>query len=124
MKKIIAAAIVFSMMGTSAMAAPYYGGHNRGPMEWNNREGNNRGWNQGNYRNNDRRYTQQRHIQWRKGERFDRHRAPNYRVIDAPRSYRLNAPPRGYQWVRSGNDAILVGITSGIISAIIANAIR
>ncbi|QZP08101.1 RcnB family protein [Caenibius sp. WL] len=119
MKKIIAAAIVFSMMGTSAMAAPAYGGHNRGQMAWNDH---NRG--HGTYRNHDRRPAQQRHVQWRKGERFDRHRAPDYRVIDAPRSYRLYAPPRGYQWVRSGNDAVLVGITSGIVSAIIANAIR
>ena len=38
--------------------------------------------------------------------------------------YRLYNAPRGYHWVRSGNDAVLVGITSGIIAAIMANAIR
>ena len=37
MKKLIAAAIALSMIGTSAMAAPYYGGHDRDRAEWNNR---------------------------------------------------------------------------------------
>jgi len=34
----------------------------------------------------------------------------------------LHAAPRGYRWVRSGNDAVLVAITSGIIGALVANA--
>jgi len=61
---------------------------------------------------------------WHKGERFDRNRAQNYRQIDY-RHYRgLRAPPRGYRYYQSGNDAILVGITSGIIGGVIAGAIR
>ena len=61
---------------------------------------------------------------WRRGERFDRHYAQNYRQIDY-RQYRgLRAPPRGYHYVRSGNDAVLVGITSGLIAAVVAGAIR
>ncbi len=60
---------------------------------------------------------------WTKGQRFDRRHAVNYRVISNPRAYRLSNAPRGYRWVRSGNDAILVGITSGIIGAVIGNAI-
>lgn len=61
---------------------------------------------------------------WRKGERFDRRYAQNYRQIDY-RQYRgLRAPPRGYHYVRSGNDALLVGITSGVIAAVVAGAIR
>jgi len=61
---------------------------------------------------------------WRKGERFDNRYARNYRQIDY-RQYRgLRAPPRGYRYVQSGNDAVLVGITSGIISAVFANLIR
>lgn len=62
--------------------------------------------------------------QWRKGQRFDRRHATNYRVVNNYRDYRLSAPPRGYQWVRSGNDAVLVALTSGIIGAIIGGAIR
>jgi len=61
---------------------------------------------------------------WRRGERFDYRRAPNYRVINDYRAYRLKAPPRGYRYVRSGNDAVLVGISSGIIATIIAGAIH
>ena len=61
---------------------------------------------------------------WRKGERFDSRYARNYRQIDY-RQYRgLRAAPRGYRYVQSGNDAVLVGITSGIIAAVFANAIR
>ena len=61
---------------------------------------------------------------WRRGERFDYRRARNYRVINDYRGYRLKAPPRGYHYVRSGNDAVLVGITSGVIAGIIAGALR
>ena len=61
---------------------------------------------------------------WAKGQRFDRRYANNYRVVNNYRDYRLSAPPRGYQWVRSGNDAVLVALTSGIIGAIIGGAIR
>ena len=67
---------------------------------------------------------QPRYRGWRKGDRFDRRHARDYRVISNPRFYRLHNAPRGYHWVRSGNDAVLVGITSGIIAAIMANAIR
>jgi Ni/Co efflux regulator RcnB len=55
--------------------------------------------------------------QWRKGQRFDRRYATNSRQIDY-RSYRqrgLYSPPRSYQWVRSGNDAVLVALASGVI---------
>jgi Ni/Co efflux regulator RcnB len=61
---------------------------------------------------------------WRKGERFDSRQARNYRQIDY-RQYRgLQAPPRGYRYVQSGNDAVLVGITSGIVAAVFASMIR
>ncbi|MEH6789880.1 RcnB family protein [Parasphingorhabdus sp.] len=75
-------------------------------------------------RYNGQRYSavQQRH--WAKGQRFDRRYATNYRVINNPRAYRLSNAPRGHQWVRSGNDAVLIAITSGIIGAVIGNAIR
>jgi Ni/Co efflux regulator RcnB len=61
---------------------------------------------------------------WKRGQRFDSRYARNYRQIDY-RHYRgLKAPPRGYRYVQSGNDAVLVGITSGIIAAVFANMIR
>lgn len=61
---------------------------------------------------------------WRKGERFDQRQARNYRQIDY-RQYRgLRAPPRGYRYVQSGNDAVLVSIAGGVIASVIAGAIR
>lgn len=73
-------------------------------------------------RNNSNSYRANNH-RWAKGQRFDRRQATNYRVINNYRGYRLNAPPRGYQWVQSGNDAVMIAITSGIIGAVIGGAI-
>lgn len=81
-----------------------------------NDRGNHYGWNngRGNYH------------RWAKGQRFDRRYAQNYRVVDY-RQYRqrgLYAPPRGYQWAQSGNDAVLIAITSGLIGAVLGGALR
>ncbi|AYD01019.1 RcnB family protein [Neorhizobium sp. NCHU2750] len=57
---------------------------------------------------------------WSKGYRMtsaDRRRTVEVRDY---RSHRLSAPPRGYHWVKVDNDYLLIGITSGIISSIIA----
>lgn len=62
---------------------------------------------------------------WAKGQRFDRRYATNYTEIRDWRAYRgrrLYAPPRGYHWVRSGNDAVLVAVTGGLIGAVLAGA--
>jgi Ni/Co efflux regulator RcnB len=67
------------------------------------------------------RYAQNRH--WRQGERFDYRYATNYRGISNPYYYNLRPAPYGYRWVQSGNDAVLIAITSGIIGAIIGNAL-
>jgi Ni/Co efflux regulator RcnB len=45
-----------------------------------------------------------------------RHR--NY-VVDDWRGHNLSAPPRGYHWVQSGGDYILVAIATGIIMQIL-----
>jgi len=73
--------------------------------------------------------TPQRYRKWQRGQRFDQRQAQNYRQIDYRqynRQYRghLNAPPRGYRYVQSGNDIVLVSIASGIIGAIFGNMIR
>lgn len=59
--------------------------------------------------------------QWRMGQRFDHRYARNYRVISNPHAYRLRPAPRGYRWVQSGRDAVLVAIASGLIGGIVAN---
>ena len=68
-----------------------------------------------------RRDGRQSYRSWRKGERFDSRYAANYRVIHNPRAYRLHDAPRGYRWVQSNNDAVLVAITSGLIGAVLGN---
>ncbi len=63
--------------------------------------------------------------QWRKGQRFDRQQARNYRQIGNWQQYRnqrLYAPQRGQQWVQSGNDAVLITVASGLIGAVLAGA--
>ncbi|HXD42048.1 MAG TPA: RcnB family protein [Ramlibacter sp.] len=47
-----------------------------------------------------------------------RHR--NY-VIEDWRGHHLSAPPRGYQWVQSGGDYLLVAIATGVILQILLN---
>ena len=62
---------------------------------------------------------------WRRGERFDYRQARNYQRINDWRGYRgrhLYAPPRGYYWARSGNDAVLVAAAGGLIGAVLAGA--
>ncbi|MEN2784815.1 RcnB family protein [Sphingomonas qilianensis] len=60
---------------------------------------------------------------WRKGQRFDQRQARNYRQIDY-RQYRgLRAPPRGYRYVQSDRNVILVS-NGGIISQIFSGLIR
>ena len=61
---------------------------------------------------------------WNRGERFDSRYARNYRVIANPRAYRLHDAPRGYRWVQSGNDAVLVALASGLIGAVFANTLN
>jgi Ni/Co efflux regulator RcnB len=61
---------------------------------------------------------------WNRGERFDSRYASNYRIISNPRAYRLQNAPRGYRWVQSGNDAVLVAIASRLIGAVLGNALN
>ena len=66
---------------------------------------------------------QQYRSDWRKGQRFNQRQARNYRQIDY-RQYRgLRAPPRGYRYVQSDRNVILVS-NGGIISQIFGGLIR
>lgn len=65
--------------------------------------------------------TQSRGHKWRKGQRLsarDRHY-----VVNDWNQRGLRAPPRGYQWVREGNntgDFLLVATATGLIASILA----
>jgi len=121
MKKLILGLVAASIAATPAMAAApqQYRGHDA--PHYQAQRDDHRGYG---YRN-DRGY--QNHWQnrsWHRGDRFDSRYARNYRQIDY-RQYRgLRAPPRGYRYVQSGNDAVLIGVTTGIIAAVFANMIR
>lgn len=145
MKKLIIAALAASIVATPAMAAPGWKSpapENRVEQRHDNRASAHRVEQR---RDNQRQVTvrrapqqqrqvavryapqQQRqiaHRNWRKGDRFDSRYASNYRVISQPRSYGLRAAPNGHRWVQSGNDALLIGITSGIVSSIVSSVIR
>ena len=61
---------------------------------------------------------------FKKGEKFDKRYAKNYSEIDYRKYKTLKAPPKGYHYVRSGNDILLVAITSGIIASVLTGAMR
>jgi len=133
MKKFLIAAIAASVLVTPAVAAPqrdYQGngqGNNRTIVVKQTDRGPNRTVVTRKVVRNDRnvRYQPQRaqSRHWAKGQKFDRRYAQNYRTVNY-RQHHLNAPPRGYQWVQSGNDAVLVGIASGLIGAVIGGILR
>jgi Ni/Co efflux regulator RcnB len=98
MKRLLIATVALSMLGGSAaMAQPRHDDH-RGP---------------------DRSGPPAKH--WGRGQRMpsnyyrDRGHYVDYR------HYRLRAPPRGYQWVRTDdNQFAMVALTTGLIAAIAA----
>lgn len=55
---------------------------------------------------------------WRNGDRLPRAYRGNQYHVDY-RQYHLNAPPRGYQYVRVNNDVVLTAIATGIIASVI-----
>jgi Ni/Co efflux regulator RcnB len=48
------------------------------------------------------------------------YRAPQY-VVEDWRGHGLRTPPRGYHWVQTGGDYVLVAITTGIILELLLN---
>ena len=129
MKKLILAAVAASMVAAPAIAAPQRGDHgHQTQRQATTRHDNGNHYGQRNqrtvvvqrttyhapqvqYRNN-----------WRRGERFDARYARNYRQVDYRQVRGLRAPPRGYQYVRSGNDAVLIAVGTGLIAAVLAGA--
>jgi Ni/Co efflux regulator RcnB len=126
------ASVAITGLTASPASAADFRGHDRGRVEqvqnrnvYQNRSftqnrfvSNNRSFSQNRFANNDRFQARQ----WQRGQRFDSRYAVNYRVIDNPGYYNLRPAPYGYRWVQSGNDAVLIAITSGIIGALIGNA--
>ena len=57
--------------------------------------------------------------QWSYGQRLPSYYSQGY-VVNNYSSYGLRAPPRGYHYVRSGNDVVLAAVAGGLITAVIA----
>jgi Ni/Co efflux regulator RcnB len=61
------------------------------------------------------------HNAWHRGDRIPvEYRSRQY-VVDDWRGHRLSAPPRGYHWVQSGGDYILVAVATGVILQMLLN---
>ena len=87
---------------------------------YSNNRGNHYGWNGHRYQAPSQ-YVRPHGYQvrtWHGGDRLPRaYRASQYHVDY--RQYHLNAPPRGYQYVRVNNDVVLTAIATGIIASVI-----
>ncbi|WP_426023551.1 RcnB family protein [Brevundimonas sp. PWP3-1b1] len=57
---------------------------------------------------------------WSYGQRMPSYYRSNAYVVNDYNRYGLRAPPRGYQYVRSGNDVVLAAVAGGLITAVIA----
>ncbi len=111
MKKFILAAAALSMVATPVLAAPQHGPQRSQPVKVVKV-----------YKPAPKPQYQAR--KWQRGQRFDARYAPRYRQVDYRQHRGMKAPPRGYRYVQSGNDAVLVSITTGIIAAVLLNALR
>lgn len=60
---------------------------------------------------------------FRKGEKFDSRRARHYQAVDYRRYKRLKAPPKGYRYVRSGDDILLIS-AAGVVAAVTSGMFR
>jgi len=55
------------------------------------------------------------------GERMPSQYRTNYYVVNDWRGHSLSAPPRGYHWVQTGSDYVLVAIATGVILQLLLN---
>lgn len=60
------------------------------------------------------------HSYYRGGYLPPQYRTRHY-VVEDWHGHRLSAPPRGYQWVQSGGDYLLVAIATGVIVNLLLN---
>ena len=59
--------------------------------------------------------------EFRRGDRLPMEYRHKHFVVNDWRGHNLSAPPRGYYWVQSGADYILVAVATGLILQILFN---
>jgi Ni/Co efflux regulator RcnB len=115
--------------GTANAAPPNYNQNQQRDDHRGNDHRNDNNFRNGAYVVNGHRYERARGPAWHAPKNWQRHnwqrgqRMPTeYRrvVVNDYRNYHLAPPPRGYQYVRDGNDIVMTAIASGIIGAVIA----
>jgi Ni/Co efflux regulator RcnB len=58
---------------------------------------------------------------FRRGGRLPQQYRSNQYVVNDWRGHHLTAPPRGYHWVQTGGDYVLVAIATGLILQLLLN---
>ena len=104
-----------------------YRGDPRGDHRGNDGRGDRRDERRNDFRGNDHRGPMAhnrgagpRHDLQRGGRLPSQYRNRQY-VVNDWRGHRLSAPPRGYQWVQTGSDYVLVAAATGLIAQILLN---
>jgi Ni/Co efflux regulator RcnB len=59
--------------------------------------------------------------QYHRGDRLPAEYRNRSYVVDDWRGHHLSAPPRGYHWVQTGSDYVLVAIATGVILQLLLN---
>ena len=91
------------------------GGQDHRGGEWRQSDGrDNRGRADNNAERRDERGAGPNH-DFRRGQRLPREYRNRQYVVDDWRGHHLSAPPRGYHWVQTGGDYVLVAIATGVI---------
>lgn len=131
MKKIVLGVTLAAMtlVGGAASAQGYGGYYGRDGGSYSRDRGHDRReWNRDgrhdrrHYRY-DRRSEYRGHGYWREGQVYPRYRQSGYYINDY-RAYNLAAPRHGYRYYRTDNgDVVMAAIASGVIGAIIGNAL-
>ena len=122
--------LIAAIMALSMSVAGSSFAQGRGNEERNDGPGNGNGNRHGQMQRDgrhDRRGEQARHDERGAGPEHQFYRGdrlpPQYRgrvyVVNDWHNHRLSAPPRGYHWVQTGSDYVLVSIASGVILQIL-----
>jgi Ni/Co efflux regulator RcnB len=72
-----------------------------------------------NYRNDNDRHDNGKHRGWYKGGHIDRNDWNRGQRVNDYRRYRLQAPPRGYEWRRVDNNYVLAAAATGLIMGLV-----